>query len=397
MTLLEQKAALAGRFWQCPGVLHTKLSPPHPAHRLLSGYAYWPAPAAPAAARWRRLGRLRHCSAEFLTQTQKPSGTPAWRRWACQRRCCAGGCGAGQRAGRVSPAAWRAVVCSGRLGASAGLGAPAGSHAGGGSVLRGGHRRAGTRRRTMAGARGGRPPVAKRRWWWWPMPSGQPVQPAGAFADQSRFAARSAMRRPPRPAWRCARWCAASRIFHRPAMAATAGATFRFQAEQLAVTVEEHQKTWINWPRSARTSGGDWGRALSAPGAGRPFWLARHHAGLSALGRPGGRRCRFTDAYPAPERCGPRQPGPDAPWLPGLYVVGAWLARLGDGAAGWRAAGGHAQPRTGAAAAAAAGRPAPQPFFMARAKARHAGRALMTVSHMTARPTAPRMARRSRS
>lgn len=99
------------------------------------------------------------------------------------------------------------------------------------------------------------------------------------------------------------------------------GATFRFQAEQLAVTVEEHQE---NLDKLAALSPDGWrrlgGEALSAQALdGRSGWRATTPDYLPLVG-PVADAAAFADAYPAPERCGPRQPGPDAPWLPGLYV-----------------------------------------------------------------------------
>lgn len=99
------------------------------------------------------------------------------------------------------------------------------------------------------------------------------------------------------------------------------GATFRFQAEQLAVTTEEHQE---NLDKLAALSPDVWrrlgGEALSAQALdGRSGWRATTPDYLPLVG-PVADAAAFADAYPAPERCGPRQPGPDAPWLPGLYV-----------------------------------------------------------------------------
>ena len=99
------------------------------------------------------------------------------------------------------------------------------------------------------------------------------------------------------------------------------GATFRFQAEQLAVTAEEHQE---NLDKLAALSPDGWrrlgGEALSAQALdGRSGWRATTPDYLPLVG-PVADAAAFADAYPAPERCGPRQPGPDAPWLPGLYV-----------------------------------------------------------------------------
>lgn len=99
------------------------------------------------------------------------------------------------------------------------------------------------------------------------------------------------------------------------------GATFRFQAEQLAVTTEEHQE---NLDKLAALSPDGWrrlgGEALSAQALdGRSGWRATTPDYLPLVG-PVADAAAFADAYPAPERCGPRQPGPDAPWLPGLYV-----------------------------------------------------------------------------
>lgn len=99
------------------------------------------------------------------------------------------------------------------------------------------------------------------------------------------------------------------------------GATFRFQAEQLAVTTEEHQE---NLDKLATLSPDGWrrlgGEALSAQALdGRSGWRATTPDYLPLVG-PVADATAFADAYPAPERCGPRQPGPDAPWLPGLYV-----------------------------------------------------------------------------
>ena len=99
------------------------------------------------------------------------------------------------------------------------------------------------------------------------------------------------------------------------------GATFRFQAEQLEVTPEEHQE---NLDKLAALTPDGWrrlgGEALSAQALdGRSGWRATTPDYLPLVG-PVADAAAFADAYPAPERCGPRQPGPQAPWLPGLYV-----------------------------------------------------------------------------
>ena len=99
------------------------------------------------------------------------------------------------------------------------------------------------------------------------------------------------------------------------------GATFRFKQTELAVTTEEHQE---NLDKLAALTADGWARlggAALTPAqlGGRSGWRATTPDYLPLVG-PVAQAEQFAQHYPTPERCGPRQPGPAAPWWPGLYV-----------------------------------------------------------------------------